>query len=339
MKAVVVRSPTDIAVEELPKPQIAEYECLVRIEACGLCNGTDLKIIDNSLDFHEVHYPTVLGHEQAGTIVETGPAVRTYRVGQKFTNPNSRVPEGLGISRSFGGMMEYGIVQDRAVMYEMGLAESPKQSPQVCEIPESISCVDAGVILTLKENYSCLDNFGFRPGMDVLVYGDGPVGLGITRFLRLKNAANVVCVGHHTDRLARVTEISQVERTIDSSRERVEDALEGATFDLVIDAVGSTKVVQEGVRFLKPRGLLGVYGVIKKGHDGFNLYDLPNNRRIHMLTLPYREHDYHDEIIRMIEDGTIDPKDYYSHVLPAEEINEALAKTKSREALKVVLTF
>jgi threonine dehydrogenase-like Zn-dependent dehydrogenase len=312
---------------------------LVRIEACGLCNGTDLKIIDNAVDFHEVHYPTVLGHEQAGTIVEVGSKVKNYSIGRKFINPRPKLPEGTDIARSFGGMMELGVVQDRTVMYELGLADSPDQPASVCEIPSGFSSVDAGVILTLKENYSCLDNFGFQPRMDVLLYGDGPVGLGVAKFLRIRDAGRIVCIGHHDDRLRRIESLVQIDGVVNSAEVEVTDALSDQRFDLVIDAVGSTAVIREGAQFLKPGGTVGVYGVIKKGYDAFNLYDLPNHTNLHMLTLPYREHAYHEEIVRLIEDGTIDPKDYYSHTLPAEEINRAIEMTRSREALKVILTF
>ena len=58
-----------------------------------------------------------------------------------------------------------------------------------------------------------------------------------------------------------------------------------------------------------------------------------------MLNFPSGEYDAMDEVIAMIECGKLHPTDFYSHVLPYTQLDEALALVRSREALKVILTF
>ena len=45
------------------------------------------------------------------------------------------------------------------------------------------------------------------------------------------------------------------------------------------------------------------------------------------------------DTIALIEAGKVNPKDFYSHVLPYEKIDEAVKLTLSKQALKVILDF
>ena len=50
MKAVVVIAPGQVEVRnDIPVPEIGDYECLVKTHACGLCNGTDLQVIAGTI--------------------------------------------------------------------------------------------------------------------------------------------------------------------------------------------------------------------------------------------------------------------------------------------------
>ncbi len=46
MKAVIVEKPGKISIKEIERPKIGDYECLVRVKACAICNGTDTKIVE-----------------------------------------------------------------------------------------------------------------------------------------------------------------------------------------------------------------------------------------------------------------------------------------------------
>ena len=73
MKAIAVMGPNDIrVVDDVPKPVLGDYEALVKVHACGFCNGTDMQIITGTggdLGNSVSIYPTVLGHEGAGEVV------------------------------------------------------------------------------------------------------------------------------------------------------------------------------------------------------------------------------------------------------------------------------
>ena len=89
MKAAVVEAAGQLVVRDVPMPEMGPYDALVRIEACGLCNATDAKIVDRHFVSH-IPVPLVLGHESVGTVVEVGDRVRGYVPGQRVLRPGAR---------------------------------------------------------------------------------------------------------------------------------------------------------------------------------------------------------------------------------------------------------
>ena len=72
MLGLVVYPDGTLKIEELPKPQINEYQALVETLSCGICSGTDFKIIHGNFKGFDT-YPAILGHEGVGRVVEVAP--------------------------------------------------------------------------------------------------------------------------------------------------------------------------------------------------------------------------------------------------------------------------
>jgi L-iditol 2-dehydrogenase len=337
MKAVAATAPGKVEIVEIPVPEIQEYECLVKVRACGFCNGTDMKIIDDEVSTTHVEFPVILGHEGVGEVVALGKKVRNIRVGEVYLNPDGRIMPGTPFNSMWTNMVEYAVLPDYKVMDELGIGGSRYDGRLI--LPPEIDPVDGGVILTLKECLSAIRNFGFRHGQTVLVYGDGPVGLALVSFLRMAGASWIGCVGHHPQRMDWIASHSTPDMLLNSNLEPVTERMAGRRVDLVIDAVGSTAVIREGSRLLTPGGKVGVLGVIKNKHASLSLLDLANHTSLHMLNWPSQEHATHEEIVGHILRGAIKPKDYYSHVMGIEAAPKAMEMVKSREAFKVVLAM
>ncbi|MEA4970550.1 MAG: zinc-binding dehydrogenase [Candidatus Pelethousia sp.] len=346
MKAVAVLEKGSVGIVELPRPEYGEYECLVRNRACGFCSSTDMKIIHNDLADMDVRYPTILGHEGAGEIVAAGGKVKNFRVGDRVTCARGVCPRDTGYSFTWGEMAEYTIVHDVYAMAEAGIDLS-KATPgktlttyPVRKIPAELSYEDAVMILSFEENYSALLNFGVKAGMEILLYGDGTIAMGLTLLAKkIIGAGFTACVGHHDDKLALISAYAGADCVINAHTQNMEEALSGRRFDLVIDAVGSIAVVKQGLRLLKNGGKMSIYGVPKKEHATLNLFDMPNNTMLHMLTWPEDEHSVHGEVVDLIRAGQLVPKDFYTDVLPFTQIQQAIDLIQTRKARKVILTF
>ena len=66
MKAANLHAINDLRYEEMEKPTCLEDEVLVEIKACGVC-GSDIPRVFTKGTYH---FPTVIGHEFSGIVVE-----------------------------------------------------------------------------------------------------------------------------------------------------------------------------------------------------------------------------------------------------------------------------
>jgi L-iditol 2-dehydrogenase len=77
MLAAVYYNNRDVRVQEMPLPEIAADEILVKVMACGIC-GSDV------MEWYRLpKAPRVLGHEAAGIVEKTGEKIKQYKVGDR----------------------------------------------------------------------------------------------------------------------------------------------------------------------------------------------------------------------------------------------------------------
>ena len=77
MEALVLHGIGDLRLEQIPVPRLAEGEVRVRIGFCGVC-GSDIPRIFVKGTYS---FPTVCGHEFAGTVEACGPGVEGFAPG------------------------------------------------------------------------------------------------------------------------------------------------------------------------------------------------------------------------------------------------------------------
>ena len=85
MKAMVLTAAHEpLVLREVPVPEPAEGQVLIRVGACAVCR-TDLHIADGELT--EPKLPLVLGHEIVGVVEAKGPGVERFAVGDRVGVP------------------------------------------------------------------------------------------------------------------------------------------------------------------------------------------------------------------------------------------------------------
>jgi propanol-preferring alcohol dehydrogenase len=85
MKAMVLNRPGErLRLAELPVPEPAAGQILVKVTACAVCR-TDLHVVDGELP--EPKLPLVPGHEIVGEVAHTGPGVDRFRPGERVGIP------------------------------------------------------------------------------------------------------------------------------------------------------------------------------------------------------------------------------------------------------------
>ncbi len=76
MRAMVLeRSPGELRLKELPRPEPGSGQLLIKVHACGVCR-TDLHVVDG--DLTEPKLPLVPGHEVVGRVAALGVDVERF---------------------------------------------------------------------------------------------------------------------------------------------------------------------------------------------------------------------------------------------------------------------
>ena len=341
MKGLVVYRDGSMKVEELPEPVIGDYQALVQNLSCGICNGTDFKLIHAAFKGFDT-YPAVLGHESVGRVVEVGSKVTSFKPGDLVLRSILEKVEDDSFASGWGSFAEYGVVGDIAAMkadgrddyYDIYLAQ------QI--VPAHLDPHQAVMLITLKEVLSGLQRFGVGEGHSVLIHGAGPVGLSMVRFAKLKGAAKVVVSEPNAGRRQRATKLGadvvidpKAEDLIDRAKE-----LEADGFDFVIDAVGINRLMTDSLKIVKFNGTVGVYGIAAETSAQIDWADAPYNWAIHFVQWPTFEDEaaVHDEVLRLVESGEIDLSDFVTHVISGlNAFQEGFDTVSAQTGVKVTI--
>ncbi len=264
MKAVVVSAHGQMDVRDIPIPRCGPYDCLVKIDACAICTGTDSSIVYKNFPWR-AEYPFVLGHESTGIIQEIGSKVKYFQPGQRVTRPaavlNGERVDGLG--STWGGYAEYGLVRDTRSEVEDGLMPDGMLNSSRNPLPEDVDPVSAALSINQREILSVVQRIPLDPSARVIVIGSGYNGLLFAWFCKHYGAGQVAMAG--SARMEkRAKESFHVDHYVDYRQadviQRVTAGLTGAPSH-VIDAVGSKGSLAMARQFLRRATAFGCYGI------------------------------------------------------------------------------
>jgi|UniRef100_A0A7J3V0Q1 threonine dehydrogenase-like Zn-dependent dehydrogenase len=343
MKGVVVYCDGRIKVEELPKPKINDYQALVENLSCGICNGTDLKIIHGRFKGFNT-YPAVLGHETVGRVVEVGRKVISFKVGDLVLRSILEKVEDPRYYSGWGGFAEYGVVGDWRAMEKDGRTEYPEIYYAQQVIPGNLDPHQATMLITLKEVASGLNRFGVGKNDAVLIHGAGPVGLSMVRLAKLRGAGPIVVSEPDAGRRERAerlgADVVLNPTEVDVVAEARKIVPQG--FDYVIDAVGINALITQSLKIVKFNGKVGVYGIAPETRAEIDWTEAPYNFVIHFVQWPtFRdEAAVHRQILALVEAGAIDLGEFVTHVIPRlEDFQKGLDLITSKQAIKVAVNI
>jgi len=211
MKAIVIHQYGGadlLKLESIPDPRPRQGEVLVRLAATSV-NPIDIKIRNGSVQaYFQAQFPLVLGRDAAGTVVELGPGVSTFKVGDRvMALTNQTYAEFAAIK-----------VHD------------------IARIPDGLDTVQAGALPLVTLTGEQLITRGVKPSAGQTILVTGAVGsVGRTAVYALKQAGAKVIAGVRTSQIDAAKELG-VEDVI--SLEGDEQMKKHAPYDSVADAVG-----------------------------------------------------------------------------------------------------
>lgn len=252
MKALVLREYGRLVYEEVPEPQLAPDEVLVKVAACGIC-GSDVHGLDGSTGRRQP--PLIMGHEASGVLAAAGAAVKGWVAGDRVTFDStiyrlddwytrrglynlSDGREVLGVSpgeyRRDGAFAEY-VAVPQHILYRLPAGMSFERAAMV----EPVAVAAHAVGLT-----------PIAVGDTAVVVGAGMIGLCLVQVLRAAGCSRVFAVDLEPAKreLARKLGAQDVldPRQADVPRV-VAEATEGRGADVAFEAVGLTATVQSAI--------------------------------------------------------------------------------------------
>lgn len=323
MRAAVYHNNNDIRIVDIPVPEIAEGEILVKIIASGIC-GTDV------MEWYRVKKgPRILGHEITGDIVESKSS--RYRIGQRvFVSHHVACGECKYCLQGNhtacdtlhkgnydpGGYAEF--VRVPALNVEKG----------VYVLPDSVS-YEAG---TFIEPLACVvrgqNVANVKKGHTVLTLGCGVSGLMNIALAKIKGA-HVAAVDVDPYRLKKAQEFG-ADEVIDGKNDYELRA------DRVVIATGAMQAVKQAFRCIDKKGVILLFAIPSQNIE-VPTVDFWRNE-LSLISSYGAADDDLEEALALIKNKRVNIEAMITHKLPLEKIQEGFRiVSEAKESLKVVL--
>jgi L-idonate 5-dehydrogenase len=344
---LVIHAPHDLRVDEQPAEDLAPGQVRVRVGFGGIC-GSDLHYFhQGGFGTVRIRRPMILGHEVAGTVVETAPDVTRVRPGDRVAVNPSRPctrcryclegwPNQCLDMRFYGSAMRDPHVEGA---FRGLLACDAGQ----CErIADGVPLQHAALAEPLSVALHGVSRAGALIGRRVLVSGCGPIGVLAVAAARLHGAAEITAVDL-TDETLAVARAMGATRTVnaaadpDWTRAHAADGLtRKGSFDVMFECSGSAQALRAGLDVMQPRGTVVQLGL---GGD----VPLPQNVIVAKeLTLvgSFRFHAEFALAVQLINEGRIQLAPMITGAFPLDRAREAFELASDRRrAMKVLLDF
>ncbi|KAK9455331.1 chaperonin 10-like protein [Dipodascopsis uninucleata] len=262
MKALWYDRPYSHSVREVPLPKVRDNDVLIRVKACGVC-GTDLHIHEGEFI---AKFPLIPGHEVVGVVAATGKDVKGFTVGERVVADNSELcGECFYCRRGKALLCEH--FEAHGVTMNGAFAEyCAYPAGKVFKISH-LSDINA----TLLEPASCaahgLEKIRPDLGSSVLMFGAGPTGLVLAQLLRNNGGCHVVLAANAGAKMQLAKKLDCADVYVDLDRKNPEAQYRKLKeenpygFDIVVEATGSPKVLEDSINYVRRGGKLVVYGV------------------------------------------------------------------------------
>lgn len=349
MKSLTVDADGILSVREFPVPEYGPCQALVKMKSCGVCNGTDTKLIHRAFKNFD-SYPAILGHEGVGEVVEVGSRVQNLRKGDLVLLPFLEKAVD-GYTPGWGAYSEFCVVGDAKAYIANGMGPGTEAwsegylAQSVIRPEDHVNAVDAAMIITFREVLSAIRRFGFKANESVVIFGAGPVGLCFTRFCKLLGMGPVITTDVSDAKAEEARRLGADyafnSKTCDVNEEIRRILPEGA--HNVVDAVGVNALLNQGMELIRYNGKICGYGIsLRLGMD-LDWSRAPYNWSLNFVQWPSKreEAEAHSQIMSWINAGVLDPGDFISHVIPFDHILDAFALVERREpgTKKIVIEF
>jgi 2-desacetyl-2-hydroxyethyl bacteriochlorophyllide A dehydrogenase len=252
----------DVRLDPSDPPRPGKSDVVIKVKACGVC-GSDLTYIKIGGIHRKPGGVTPIGHEAAGEVVTVGSDVKGVSVGQRVVINPMMTPSYIGSGGPEGAFTEELLVRDARV------------GDSLLPIPDDLPFEVAALTEPLAVALHGVNRAQAKAGDKVVVFGCGPIGLGMVLWLVDRGVKDVVALDLCQERLDRAKALGARD-VINPSKEDVRARLkelhgsarvfsrDAVGTDAYIDAAGAPTILGDVINMAKYQSRLVVTAAYMK---------------------------------------------------------------------------
>ena len=356
--------PLTIETVQLEGPK--EGEVMVEIKATGICH-TDAFTLSGGDP--EGLFPTILGHEGAGVVVETGPGVTSVAKGDHVIplytpecreceyclNPKTNLCQAIRATQGQGVMPDGASrfsLDGRTVLHYMGCSTFANFTvlPEIAvakvreDAPfDKICYIGCGVTTGLG---AVMNTAKVEPGASVVVFGLGGIGLNVIQGARLVGAGRIVGVDVNPDKRAIAEKFGMTDfvnpNEVDGDLVPYLVDLTGGGADYSFECIGNVATMRQALECAhKGWGVSVIIGVAGAGQEiATRPFQLVTGRTWKGTAFGgARGRTDVPKIVDWYMEGKINIDDLITHTMPLDEINTAFDLMHEGKSIRSVVVY
>ena len=361
--AFAAGQPLALETVQLDGPRAGEV--LVEIKATGLCH-TDAYTLSGADP--EGLFPSIMGHEGAGVVVEIGAGVTSVQPGDhviplytpecrecdfctsgktnlcgaiRATQGQGLMPDGSSrFSLNGDNIFHYmgtSTFANYTVLPEIAVAKIREDAPF-----DKVCYIGCGVTTGLG---AVMNTAGVEPGANVAVFGLGGIGLNVVQGARIAGADKIIGVDLNPDRCSLAEKFGMTDflnpREVDDVVAAVIDLTDGGV-DYSFECIGNVEVMRQALECChKGWGESIIIGVAASGQEiSTRPFQLVTGRVWRGTAFGgAKGRTDVPKIVDWYMDGKINIDDLITHTLPLEDINKGFDLMRSGESIRSVVVY
>jgi L-iditol 2-dehydrogenase len=279
MKAAVLTGIRQIAIREVPDPQITrETDVLVRVTAVGVCGSDIHYYTDGRIGTQVVEFPFTVGHESAGVVEKVGSRVTRVKPGDRVAvDPSDfcghcdqclagrentcRHLAFLGCPGQLSGSLSQYIVMHEHCCFP---------------IPDAMSFEEAALSEPLAIGVYAVERTLPASGGAAVILGFGPVGVSVRHALRARGVENISVTDKIPERIGFASRLGAVWAGPPAAPDATPEILSRVPLgaDVVYECSGDPAALRQGIDLCRPGARLVIVGIPEEDEISLPVHEL-----------------------------------------------------------------
>lgn len=331
-------------IKESEMPQCGDNDVIVKLSHMGIC-GSDVMFYQDPTvgGVLDVKLPIVLGHECAGTVIQTGKYVKELRVGDQVA-----LEPGVTC-----GKCEYCLSGKYNLCPEVDFMAAPPfhraalhkyvshPAAFTFKLPDNMDTMEGAMIEPLAVGVHAANRAQVQPGESVCILGAGCIGLMTLMACKSRGATDITVIDLFENRLQKAMELG-ASRVINGKKtdtiKEIMFVTKGKGMHTVFETAGSVSAAEQIPYIVKAGGKAVMVGNVH-GKPQLDLFEM-NNKEADILSV-FRYRNIFPRAIEGVASGAIPVKKVATNFYPFDQVQDAFecALHEKQSALKVIIEF